>query len=108
MPNFDRGMIKWQPFNSVVSSKTVIKNIMNKRNKTAMPILSEDQKKHIEETLIKSFYENTSLKIEYFYNGKIEVIEDKIKKIDSTYHKIYFNKHTLLFDQITNIYLTIK
>ena len=37
----DRGMIKWMPFNSVVSSKEIINSILKDKSKISMPILSE-------------------------------------------------------------------
>lgn len=40
----DRGMIKWMPFNSVVSSKEIINSILKNKSKISMPILSEEQK----------------------------------------------------------------
>lgn len=81
----------------------MMQNIMQEKNRMAMPQLSEDQKANIERKLIIAFYENNTVSIEYFYNGKIQLLKDQIKKIDSTYHKIYFNKQVLLFDQIINV-----
>ena len=51
----DRGMIKWEPFNSVIPSSKVIKDVMKEKNKIKKPILSEDQLKIIEQKLIESF-----------------------------------------------------
>ena len=104
MPKFDRGMIKWQPFNSVVPSKQLVNEIMKEKSKIKMPILSEEQKSSIEKKIILSFYENEPITLEYFYHGKILKANDIIKKIDSTYHKIYFNNKVILFDQIIKIY----
>ena len=39
----DRKMIKWQPFNSLMNSKQVVKEIIQDKGKIAMPILSDDQ-----------------------------------------------------------------
>ena len=36
----DRGMIKWMPFNSVVSSKEIINSILIIKSKLSMTILS--------------------------------------------------------------------
>ena len=43
MNNFDRGMIKWQPFNSVYSSKKMMNSILKEKSKKEMPILSSDE-----------------------------------------------------------------
>ena len=103
MPSIDRGMIKWAPFNSVISSKEVVNSVQNERNKFKMPIFSDDQKQSIENKLIESFYEQKTICIEYFYAGKIIQKTGTIKKIDSTFHKIYFNNQILIFEQILKI-----
>ena len=48
----DRGMIKWMPFNSVVSSKEIINSILKDKSKISMPILSEEQKDVNEQKLL--------------------------------------------------------
>ena len=72
----DRGMIKWMPFNSVVSSKEIINSILKNKSK---------------------------INISYYQNGNINLINSYIKKIDFTYHKIYFENKTILFDQIVSL-----
>ena len=49
----DRGMVKWQPFDSLLSSKKVAREIIKEKNKVAMPTLSEDQLLNIEEKYTK-------------------------------------------------------
>ncbi|MBQ6840631.1 MAG: YolD-like family protein [Bacilli bacterium] len=104
MHKLDRGMIKWQPFDSVVSGKQVVRDVLKKKNEIKMPALSEEQRNSIEEKLILSFYENEKITLDYYYQGKLLKLCDNIKKIDSTYRKIYFSNKTLLFDQIVKIY----
>ncbi len=101
--NFDRGMIKWMPFNSVISGKKMINDIINEKNKIKMPILSEEQKRLISENLVNAFYENIPVKVDYYFSGKILTINDHIKKIDFTYHKIYFDHKTLILNQIIKV-----
>lgn len=103
MNSFDRGMIKWMPFNSVVSSSQIVKEIINEKSKIPMPILSNDQKTYIEEKIINAYYEHEKIKVTYYYAGKIFSYEGNIKKIDSIYHKIYFYNKTLLFHQIIKV-----
>lgn len=103
MNNYDRGMIKWLPFNSVISGKHMVKEILKEKRKQKMPILSYEQKLAIQNKILCAFYEQEKIKITYYYNGKFFMLEGTIKKIDSTYHKIYFNNKTLIFDQIINV-----
>ena len=103
MPSIDRGMIKWAPFNSVISGKEVVRSIQNERNIFKMPIFSDEQKQNIENKLIEAFYEQRMICIEYFYADKIVQKTGTIKKIDPTFHKIYFNNQILIFEQILKI-----
>ncbi|MBE6155143.1 MAG: YolD-like family protein [Firmicutes bacterium] len=103
MHNFDRGMIKWQPFNSVISSKQMVNEVLNKKNKIKMPLLSDEQRKIIEDKIIIAYYENESVILSYYYQGNILHLNEKIKKIDFTYRKIYFNNKTIIFDQIISV-----
>lgn len=103
MPKLDRGMIKWQPFNSIIPSKEIVNQIIKEKSKIKMPILSEEQKNVIEERILLSFYEKEKITLEYFYNGKIKKITDIIKKIDPIYHKIYLTEKVILFNQIVNV-----
>lgn len=104
MPNIDRGMIKWMPFNSIISSKDVLNELTKERSKIKMPYLSDEQKSKIEKALIIAYYGQESIKIDYFYQGQILSLTSNIKKIDFTFHKIYFTKQTLLFEQIIKVY----
>lgn len=99
----ERNMIKWLPFNSVVSSKEMINEILKEKIKIKMPNLSEEQKNYIENSIIDAFYQNETIYVEYFYNGKIYNFKSKIKKIDLIYHKIYFNNKILSFNQIVKV-----
>ena len=94
----DRGMIKWMPFNSVVSSKEIINSILKDKSKISMPILSEEQKDVNEQKLLIAYYSKSKINISYYQNGN-----SYIKKIDFTYHKIYFENNTILFDQIVSL-----
>ena len=82
----------------------MIHDVLKQKEKIPRPNLSEEQINDIEEKLILAFYEHEPVTLEYYTQGKIIKINDTIKKIDSTYRKIYLNDITLLFSQITKIY----
>lgn len=103
MLNIERGMIKWQPFDSVFSGKRIKREVLLAKSICQKPILSEDQKINIEKRLITAFYTHENLTIKYYSNGQILTIQSHIKKIDFTFHKIYFDNTLLLFEQIINI-----
>ncbi len=67
--NKDRGIIKWLPFESLVSNKTVIDSILKEKNKIKKPVLSLEQQQEIEDTLIHAFYEQEKIMVTYYKNG---------------------------------------
>ena len=102
MQNKNRGCIKWAPFNSVINTKEILSD-MEKNKHDIMPTLSEEQTNNLEKKIISAYYEQIPVNITFFFNNKIVNKNDTIKKIDFTYHKIYFNNFVLLFDQIISL-----
>lgn len=100
---FDRGMIKWQPFDSVISSKSVVKSIVKEKQKIKKPILSEEELMINEEKIIEALYCQNEIILEYYSNGYLKTIKGKIKKVDSVSKIIYLNNTSLLFNQIIAI-----
>lgn len=101
--NKDRGMIKWMPFNSVVSNKEVLVSIMKEKSKVNKPIISDDEKNVIEEAIIDAFYMQNKVNITYYKNGYIYGYNGKIKKIDSSNKLIYLTNYRILFNQIIKV-----
>ena len=99
----DRGIIKWQPFDSCYSSSKIIKDINNSKNKIVYPTLSEDQLEFIEEKIECAYHLSEIIDLDYFYNGKIINIKGKINYIDMQHKNIYINNKSIYFKQIVNI-----
>lgn len=99
----DRGVIKWQPFDSCYSGEKILKAINNKKNRKIFPVLSEDQLYVLEEKIFNAYHLNETINIEYFYNGKINKVFGKINSIDLQDKKIYINNYIIYFKQIINI-----
>lgn len=100
----DRGIIKWQPFNSCFSRDNIINDINNVRNKKNLPILSEDQINIIEEKIKESYFLKLNTTIEFFYNGDIKIIKGIINSINLQEKKICLNYKNIHFKQILKIY----
>ena len=97
----DRGIIKWAPFDSVISSSRLKKEIANKKEKLTKPVLSDDQKLIIEDNILQAYHENIPIKITLFNNNQIYIISKKIIKIIYVYQKIIFEDFSyIFFDQI--------
>ena len=96
----DRGIKKWNPFNSVVPSSELFKN--NKPLK--MPNPSESEITYFEELLKESLYTGQRIWIKYINRNKIFEEEKIVKKIDSVNLNIFFLDNTKInFRQIYKI-----
>lgn len=99
----DRGMIKWQPFNSLINGNEVINSILKEKEKIKKPIISEEEKNEIEAKIIDAYFTQIIVNITYFKNGNLTKVEGRIKKIDQVYKLVYLNELKLLFNQIISI-----
>lgn len=101
--NKDRGMIKWLPFNSLVSNKEVIYSLVHEKEKQTKPVLSSDEITKIENKIIDAYYMKTMVIITYFKGGYIYKEKGIIKKIDIVSKFVYLNNLKLLFNQIIGV-----
>lgn len=99
----DRKMLKWAPFDSVVSGKKVINEVMHEKKKIKKPILSEDQLKNIENKILDSYNSKDFVTISYYESGYIYNIDSYIKKIDYINKIVYLNNKLIFFNQIMNV-----
>ncbi len=99
----DRGMIKWLPFNSVISNKAILEKVINEKDTISKPIISEEEKIQIEQDIIEAYYTQNNILITYYKNGHLLKINSKIKKIDKIQKLVYLNNLILLFNQIISI-----
>ncbi len=100
----DRGMIKWLPFNSVISTNYILQELNEQKKKVHLPILSEEQKFYIEKKIINAYYTQEKIKIKYFYNGVIYQNDYFVKKINAIKKEIILNdSFKLNFQQIIDI-----
>jgi len=100
----DRGIIKWQPFNSCFSVTDIINEIKETRNKEKLPILSEDQLNLIEEKVKDAYNLKLYINICFFYEGNIKTTNGIIEKINIYQKKICLNNKYIYFKQILKIY----
>ena len=78
----DRGIIKWQPFNSVAPSKEIINKLDREKQKIDKPILSEEQLDIIQNNLFEAYNNELETIIKYYKNGIIFNEQSKIKVLD--------------------------
>ncbi len=100
---FDRGIIKWQPFESLEPITKIIQSLQKEKSKIKKPILSEEEIATLEAKIIEAYYSQEKIKISFYQNGFIRQIKGQVKKIDQIYKLIYLNNLKLLFNQIIQI-----
>ena len=101
--NKDRGMIKWMPFNSVVSNKEILYSLIKEKEKITKPHISEDETNEFEKTIIDAYYMQDKTHITYYKNGYTYEYYGLIKKIDSSNKLIYLNNFKIIFNQILGV-----
>lgn len=99
----DRGIIKWQPFNSCMEPNKIIKEIKIEKNRYTLPTLSDEQLQIIGEKIFDAYNMKLIVNIEYYFDGKIYNIIGKINFLDIHDKKLYINNHAVYFKQILNI-----
>ena len=104
--NYDRGMIKWMPFNSVVPLNTIKTKIKDERNVISFPILSEDELANIQDNLFTAYHSKEEVIITYFYHNNLYELKGIIDNIIVDKKLIILNKNIkLYFNQIVRISL---
>ena len=97
-------MLKWQPIDSVMSSKNAINEIYTKKQKIDQPILSEDQLNELNELINEAYFSNNTIKIHYYFSGNIIIKLAKIKQINYNKKQIVLNDNTIIYNkQITKV-----
>ena len=105
--NKDRGMIKWMPFNSVVSNKEILYSLIKEKEKitncTFFCLDAKDETNEFEKTIIDAYYMQDKIHITYYKKGYTYEYYGLIKKIDSSNKLIYLNNFKILFNQILGV-----
>lgn len=99
----DRGIIKWQPFDSCFNSKQIICDLENEKEKQNLPILSEDQLNVLEEEVINAYNLKQLINVQYYYNGDIKNINGQINFINFQKKEMFLNNVGIYFKQIIKI-----
>ena len=98
----DRGMKKWAPFSSLIEQATCLEKIKYQRNKIEKPILTDDQKEKIEYVL-QSYKKGQTVKIKFYNDGYLYVIETQIKRIDIENRSLILTNGKLRFENLIDI-----
>lgn len=105
MHNFDRGIIKWLPFDALTGYKVAIYKLKQKRNKINKPILSLDQLETLNNKLEEALQKNKTATIYFYKNDLIYYVVGTIKKIDYLFKKIKIENYWLESNEVIDIIL---
>ena len=98
----DRGIKKWAPYKTLDAQDFTLKKQKESEEKIEKPKISADFAEEINEILVN--YHGEKLTIEYYKNGKVIEVVDRIKRIDTFERKLYlFSKKTILINDIVSI-----
>ncbi len=100
----DRGMMKWMPFDSIVSTQKMVSALVYEKSKIPKPIMSEDQIWEMEQELLEGFHSKIPMHIVYYQKGRLQVKESCIVQICHSEKRILFDDtSSLYFDQIIHV-----
>ena len=98
----DRGMKKWAPFSSLIEQATCLEQMKYQRNKISKPVLTEDQIEKINYVL-QSYKKGQIVKIKFFHDGYLYVINTTIKRIDLENQILILENGKLEFTNLIDI-----
>ncbi len=93
----NRELVKWAPFSAVIPGNVMVNDVLKKKNKVKMPVLSDDQKNELQDKMITYYNNQEKVNIRYFKAGNIFKIKGIITNIDYNNHKLIINKEIQLF-----------
>ena len=81
MDNFDRGLLKWMPFDALTGFKGAITALKQKRLKKDKPLLSDDQFDLLNYHASIAITYEQSITLYYYRDGFIYTVSGRIEKI---------------------------
>ena len=76
-------MKKWNPFSTMPEQYIGLKEMINKQAEVAQPVLTEEQMKQINFTLIEALHTNKQVYLTYYKNGQLITETGLIQFVDS-------------------------
>ena len=98
----DRGIKKWAPYKTLSEQDFNMSKQKEKEEKIEKPTISADFAEEINEILVN--YHGEELTINYYKNGKIIEVVDRIKKIDTFEKKlVLYSRKIIMLREIVSI-----
>lgn len=81
----DRGIVKWQPFDSLVGYRTMLGELRQKLGRKEKASLCDDAYELLEYNLKQALNEGLEIEIHYHVSGYIRVTFGTIRRIDQMF-----------------------
>ncbi len=88
----DRGIIKWAPFDALISYQDVLKTMHYERGKQDKPMLTSDQYETLDRTIKESIRFHKEVHITYYEDGYFKMLYGIVKKFDEVYKTFIFEE----------------
>jgi len=99
-----RETIKWAPFQSVINTANVVKELEEKRNIHQKPILSCDDLEKIEQNILYAYHTKSFIQVVYYTKGMEYIKKGVITHLSKQSFKVFFDDATFLyFEQILKV-----
>lgn len=97
----DRGMMKWNAYKSLDSQDSFIQRTLYKKGQKEKPLISKERSEKINNVLQNYHFGN--IKIRYFFDGYIYVIDEPIIYIDKLNKKLILEDKEIPFSDILDL-----
>lgn len=101
--DFDRGMMKWAPFQSLVEQASSLAKMRRAKNQISKPVLASEKAEEINELL--THYQQEEVQLTYWEKGYLYQLKGTIKKIDGVFHYLIMEDHHVDFSQLVDLTL---
>ena len=101
MRGSDRGMVKYQPYKSLVEQSAILARMRYEKNKQSKPWISSDRAEEINEILVH--YAREEARLEYWEDGYRYALFGSMDRIDVTRRVIAMKGKSIAFSQLVNL-----
>ncbi len=99
--NYDRGMMKWAPYQSLVEQGKYLAEMLEKKSRIPKPSISSDRAEEI--NWILTHYQNELLRAEYWESGHLFKLEGTIRKINVDERRLYIGGKSIEFRNLIQL-----
>lgn len=100
MHNFDRGLIKWLPFDALSGYKEAIYVLKERKSEINKPLLSVDQIEQLNYELSTAINLKKNITVYYYSAGKVYYYSGVITELDYNNKRIKLNNNWLISENI--------